>query len=196
MRKKELDYYRIVATPTPDGKRLVRRREYIGPRHTLLLDEDEQKKLTAKFIAASLGALVLHVAAALWQVPSNVAGAIGGPSMMVLVPMLFTAYGALNGLTVKNGDGMEQSKYRATSEYRRYGAAFSCLLLCYCFFACIVYTIIHRALVPLGKEALVCGEYLLAFLAFLWIWQTEKRLPYDRTEGERRLSDRERRHNG
>ena len=184
MNKKELDNYRIVSTPSADGKRLIRTREYIGPRYTLLLDAEEQRKLTVEYIAASVGGLILHVAAALWQVPSNVSGAVGGIALMAMVPLLFTAFGALNGLTVKNGMGMERGKFRATSEYRRYGALIACLMLACCFVACAVFTVAQRESVPLGQELAMCAEYLLVCLACFWVWRTERRLPYDKSAGQ------------
>ncbi len=184
MSKKDLDYYRVVSTPSPDGKGLIRTREYIGPRYTLQLDARAQRALNIRFVAVAVLALAAHIAAALWEIPSNVRGAIGGPAMMALVPMLFAAFGALNGLTVKNGAAMEHGKYRATALFRRYGAAASCAVLLYCAVACLVFTAANRGSVPVWKEAAVCAEYLLCFLGYLWMWRTEARLQYDRTDGK------------
>ncbi len=192
MSRKELDYYRVVSTPSSDGTRRTRTREYVGPRYTLLMDAQKQRGLIIRYIAVAVAALAVHITAALWQIPSNVHGAVGGPAMMALVPMAFAAVGAVNGLTVKNGAAMEYGKFRATAEFRRYGAAVSCAILLYCTAACLVFTFVNRRSVPLWKEIAVNAEYLLCFLGFLWMWRTEARLQYDRAEGINSRADNRR----
>ena len=184
MNKKELDNYRVVSMVSPDGKRLIRTREYIGPRYTLLLDTQTQRKRTLEFIAAAMGTLAVHIVSSLWNIPSNASGAVGAPALMALVPLLIAAYGAFNGLTIRSGEGMEKSKYRATAEFRRYGALCACAVLAYCFAACLVFTVVNRDSVPVGKELIMSAAYLLELLACVWIWRTERRLPYDTTPGE------------
>ena len=184
MSKKDLENYRIVSMVSPDGRKLIRTREYIGPRYTLMLDAQTQRRLTVAFIAAAIGALAVHIVSALWNIPSNASGAVGAPALLALVPLLLTAFGALNGLTVRNGVGMEKGKYRATAEFRRYGALCAGAVLAYCTAACLVYTVVRRETVPVGKELVMSGAYLLELVACLWIWRTERKLTYDTTPGE------------